>query len=124
MGRSSNPTQEISPRRRERALRAFVIGVLTHTALVAGLLAIGPALLRIIAPRTFDAVVALALSGESSALGGGMLALLAVAPVALVQLPWTPRAQQALLSEVSALLDGLAPHAAHARGDRPARAYR
>lgn len=123
MGRSSNPKPQAHTRT-TRALRDLVLGALTHVALVALLLAIGPALLHVVAPRTFDAVVALALSGESTALGGGMLALLAVAPVALVQLPWTPRAQQAVVSETSSWLDALAPHDGTPRASRRARAYR
>ena len=124
MGRSSNPTQKAHIAGNTRALREFVLGALTHVALVAALLAIGPALLHVVAPRAFDAVVALALSGESTALGGGMLALLAVAPVALVQLPWTPRAQQALASQTSTWLDVLVPHEGAPRATRRARAYR
>lgn len=123
MGPSSNPTQEAHTGNM-RALRELVLGALTHAALVAVLLAIGPAILHVVAPRTFDAVVALALNGESVALGGGMLALLAVAPVALVQLPWTPRAQQALVSETSGWLDALVPYEGEPRATRRARAYR
>ncbi len=123
MGPSSNPKQE-AHNGNMCALRELVLGAITHAALVAVLLAIGPAILHVVAPRTFDAVVALALHGESAALGGGMLALLAVAPVALVQLPWTPPAQEAMVSETSGWLDVLVPSEGAPRATRRARAYR